>query len=79
MGKREHKPYEKHTRWVYAVYKGDKFIYEGTRDEICAYLEIKPKTFGFYRTHHYAVNRNTKFNNRVMIFRIDGPDKIWES
>ena len=70
--------YERRNPWIYAAYKGDTFLCEGTRAEICEHLGIKPKTFGFYRTTHYAKRRATRFNNRVMIFRIDGKDKIWD-
>lgn len=64
-------------KWIYAVYKGEEFITEGTREEICDELGIKKATFNFYRSRWYKKNRKTKINNRRIIIRIDGKDKIW--
>lgn len=63
--------------WVYAVYKGDKYLFEGTKVEICKHFGIKPATFNFYRTKYYKEARETRLNNRIIIIRIDGEDKIW--
>lgn len=67
--------YQKHNNWYYAVYKGDKYITEGTREEICKELGIKKNTFGFYRTKAYR--RRCKTSNVITIIRIDGIDKIY--
>jgi len=60
----------------YAVYKGDKFICEGTRDEICDFLNIKVATFNYYRTKHWIVNRDRGTNNRIVILRLDKEDRM---
>lgn len=64
-------------KWIYAMYKGEQFLCEGTKEEICKLMGISINTFNFYRTSHYKINRNTHLNNRRMIIRIDGKDKIW--
>ena len=69
--------YKKHTNWIYAMYKGDKFLCEGTSQEICKQMGIKFNTFQYYRTNYYKKNRETKLNNRKIIIRLDGKDKIW--
>lgn len=63
--------------WIYAVYKGDNLLCDGTKEEICKKLGIKKNTFAFYRSKYYKKNRETKLNNRKIIIRIDGKDKIW--
>lgn len=63
-------------RPIYAMYKGDEFLCEGTKNEICNYMNIKENTFNFYRTKHYIVNRNSRYNNRRMVFRIDKNDRM---
>lgn len=35
---------------IYALYKGDKFITEGTKKEIAEYTGLKVKTLSFYAT-----------------------------
>lgn len=68
--------YQKHNCWIYAVYKGDKLICDGTREEICEYLGIKKNTFQFYRTKIYKEKR-CKTPKCKTIIRIDGNDKIY--
>lgn len=64
-------------RAIYAVYKGDKFLCEGTREEICEILNITKATFKYYRTKHWIYNRRTpNSNNRKIIIRIDQEDKM---
>lgn len=76
--------YEKHNPWIYAAYKGEKYLCDGTREEICRKLGIKRATFAFYRTNYYRKNRYHKGriykkndNLGIVIVRIDGKDKIW--
>ena len=64
--------------WVYAVYKGEKYLFEGTKVEICERLGIKPATFNFYRSRYYRDNRVGNPSKRKIIIRIDGKDKIWD-
>lgn len=64
-------------KWIYAAYKGDEFLCEGTREEICEHLGIKRKTFEFYRSGWYKNNKVGGSGKRKIIIRIDGKDKIW--
>lgn len=56
-------------KWQYAVYKGDKYITEGTTQEICKKLGIKKETFYFYRTK--CREKRLKGSNHIIIIRID--------
>lgn len=71
MAKRGHKGY------IYALYKGDNFICEGTKKEISNQTGLSIKTLDYFRTKHYIVNRRAKSgkNNRKILIRIDGEDK----
>lgn len=71
------KKYERHNPWIYAAYKGDEFLCEGTKEEICDILGIKVATFRFYRTNYYKKYRKATKNNVRVIIRVDGKDKIW--
>lgn len=62
--------YQKHKHWIYAVYKGDKFLTEGTREEICENLHIKKNTFYYYRTNARAKRVKNGGKHRIII-RID--------
>ena len=60
---------------IYAVYKGDNFMCDGTTEEICNQLNITLNTFRYYRTKFW--NNRAKGNNHIVIVRIDGKDRIW--
>jgi hypothetical protein len=68
---------KKRVAWEYAVYKGDELVCMGTSKEICDALNISRNTFSFYRSNWYRENRETEKNNRRIIIRTDGEDKIW--
>lgn len=57
-------------KWIYAVYKGDKYLTEGTREEICDTMKIKKNTFYYYRSPYWH-KRFKKGNNHITIIRID--------
>lgn len=69
-------PWNKH--WEYAMYKGEELLSMGTRDEICKEMNIKPRTFAFYRTKKYEERvkkrKNTCSKGYRTIIRIDGED-----
>ena len=71
------KTFTKKKRYIYAMYKGDEFLCEGTREEICEQMNIKIATFQTYRTNHYKKTRHSKGNNNRIIIRIDGKDRIY--
>ena len=66
--------YVKHKQWLYAVYKGEEFITEGTRDEICKELNIRVNTFHYYRSKHWLSRFKNGKNHRIII-RIDNEEE----
>ena len=53
-------------KYVYAMYKGDVFLCEGTKEEICKQMNISSNTFNFERASYYS-KRSKKNNHRVII------------
>lgn len=66
-------------RGIYAMYKGDKFLCQGTFEEICEKMNIKETTFRYYRTKHWLINRHENRNNCRIIIRIDDEDKFYDN
>ena len=63
-------------RQIYAMYKGDQFLTEGTWEEICNTLHIKPSTFHTYASGAYRrrlASRKHCRNARVLI-KLDNND-----
>ena len=60
-------------RAIYAVYKGDKYITEGTSQEICKELGIKINTFYYCRSKQWQ-KRFKKGNNHRIIIKLDNID-----
>lgn len=58
-------------KYIYAVYKGNEYICDGTKAEICQRLNIKPATLDFYCSNWYLKNRESKKNNRIIITRVE--------
>lgn len=54
---------------IYAVYKGDTYLTQGTRKEIADYLGIKTRTLDFYASNTYK-KRNIEYNKRIIIMLI---------
>lgn len=54
---------------IYAMYKGDNFLCEGTAEEVCKEMNITLSTFRYYRTNYW--NKRSKGNNHKVIVRID--------
>ena len=57
------------SRAIFAAYKGDKFIAEGTSRELAKALGVKLETLYFYRSPAYARRGNGK--NRMVVIRLD--------
>ena len=51
---------------VYALYKGDKFIGEGTLEELSQQTKLKKTTLMFYGSPAYK-KRNHIGNNKILI------------
>jgi hypothetical protein len=63
-------------KYIYALYKGDKFITEGTKEEIAKVQGCKVKTISFLGTNVYkkrmAANKyKYKKPNHLILIRID--------
>jgi hypothetical protein len=61
---------------IYALYKGDKFITEGTKEEIAEYRGCTVKTISFLATNIYKQRmknrkRKNKRPNHLVLIRID--------
>ena len=58
---------------IYALYKGDTNICDGTLVEIARYLNISPKSVAFYRTPAYArrAAKSKTPDNRLALVLID--------
>lgn len=50
----------------YAIYKGDDFLFMGTKKECSDYLNVKESTISYYTTSTYK-KRNKNGNNLVVI------------
>ena len=59
--------YQKRKQWIYAVYKGEEFITEGTREEICEELHIKKATFYYCRSKFWEQRFKNGKNHRTII------------
>lgn len=55
----------------YSIYKGDKFLFMGTKDECLKYLNVKISTFQRYQSEIYQ--REGK-GNRIQVFKLDDED-----
>ena len=51
---------------IYSLYKGDKWIKDGTKKELAEYLGVKEETITFYGTPTYA-KRGKKNSNRKCV------------
>ena len=52
-------------RRIYALYKGDNYLIDGTKKELAEYLKVKIRTIDFYLSPTYAkrgkgINGNRK-------------------
>ena len=58
---------------IYALYKGDTNICDGTLTEIAKYLSISPKSVAYYRTPAYArkAARSKTHENWLALVLID--------
>ena len=51
---------------IYALYHGDDYIMQGTKQELADYLGVKSRTIEFYMSKAYE-KRNHKGNNYKVI------------
>lgn len=53
----------------YAIYKGDTFLYMGTKKECAEYLNVKEATILFYITKTYQ--KRCSDGNRIIVIKIE--------
>ena len=51
---------------IYALYKGDKWLLDGTKQELADYLKVKIRTIDFYMSKTYE--KRTDGNSYKVIF-----------
>lgn len=51
---------------IYALYKGDKWLLDGTKQELADYLKVKVRTIDFYMSKTYE--KRTDGNSYKVIF-----------
>lgn len=51
----------------YALYKGDKYLFGGTIEELAKYLGVKKHTITFYKTPEYLKRIKDKKNRYEVI------------
>ena len=60
--------------YVYAIYKGDKFIELGTKKELAKKMNVKPQFIGYLASpaNRKRIEKNKKENsNALLTIRID--------
>lgn len=62
----------------YALYKGDKYLYGGTKEELAKYLNVKPRTIDFYSRPSY-LKRVANAKEPYIVIRVKEEDDDWES
>ena len=55
----------------YALYKGDKFLALGTKEELAEYLGCKEQTINFYRTKTYQKRIEKSPNERYIVIKVE--------
>lgn len=54
----------------YALYKGDEYIFGGTKEEIAKYLGVKLNTISFYSKPAY-LKRTKNIKNRYEVIKVE--------
>ena len=55
---------------IYALYKGDNYITDGTKQELADYLKVKVRTIDFYLSPTYAKRGKGVNGNRKKVIYI---------
>jgi hypothetical protein len=56
---------------IYAIYKGDEFIFMGTKKECAEHLGVKPEAIKFYSTPTYRKRSKSLDNNRTVVIKVE--------
>lgn len=58
-------------KYEYALYKDDKFLALGTKEELAEYLGVKPETISFYRSKSYQKRTENSMRERFIVIKVD--------
>lgn len=54
---------------IYALYKGEEYLYSGTKEELANYLGVKVRTIDFYISPTYSKRgKGIKGNRKKVIY-----------
>lgn len=56
---------------IYALYKGDKWITDGTRKELADYLGVNERTIYFYSSEVYKKRKNYDFKSCYLVIEVE--------
>lgn len=56
---------------IYALYKGDKWITDGTKKELADYLGVNERTIYFYSSEVYKKRKNYDFKNCYLVIEVE--------
>lgn len=57
---------------IYAIYKGDDFVYMGTKKECAKYLNVEPYTVYFYTTPTYRSRfKDNEDSQRIVVLKVE--------
>jgi len=56
-----------------ALYKGDNYLFGGTKEELAKYLNVKPKTIEFYSRSSY-LKRIANSKDRYIVIKVKDDD-----
>lgn len=54
----------------FAIYKGDVFLFIGTKKQCAEFLKVKEKSIAFYATPAYKRRSKTEYNQRLIVIRV---------
>lgn len=57
---------------IYALYKGDEWITDGTKEELAEYLNVKIRTIDFYSTRRWKERSKSK---SYLIIKLEDKDE----
>ena len=60
-------------RMIYALYKGDTFLFVGTKRECALYLGVKEKTISWLTTPTYNKRIKNEDHNRIIAIKFEDP------
>lgn len=56
---------------TYAIYKGDTFLFVGSKKECANYLEVKEDTISYYMTPAYKKRCKDEYINRILVIKVE--------